>query len=45
MPASLVPLYLKKISRPDFDPLRSTSDVANFRKQMSFLRAALTGRI
>jgi phytoene synthase len=45
MPASLVPLYLKKISRADFEPLRSPSDVANYRKQISFLRAALTGKI
>jgi phytoene synthase len=45
MPASLVPLYLKKLSRTGFDPLRSRSDVANFRKQISFLRAVLTGRL
>jgi phytoene synthase len=45
MPASLVPLYLKKLSRADFDPLHDPLDVANYRKQIVFLRAALTGRI
>jgi phytoene/squalene synthetase len=45
MPASIVPLYLKKLSRADFNPLRDPSDVANYRKQIAFLRAALTGRI
>jgi phytoene synthase len=45
MPASLVPLYLKKISRADFDPLRTPSDVANYRKQISFVHAALTGKL
>jgi 15-cis-phytoene synthase len=45
MPAGLVPLYLKKISRAGFDPLHRPSDIANYRKQISFLRAALTGSI
>jgi phytoene synthase len=45
MPASLVPIYLKKMSRTGFDPLRGASDIANYRKQISFLKAALTGRI
>lgn len=45
MPASLVPLYLKKISRAAFDPLRTLSDSANYCKQIAFLRAALTGRL
>jgi phytoene synthase len=45
MPAALVPLYLKKLSRPNFDPLRNTSDIANYRKQIAFLWAALTGKL
>jgi len=45
MPAGLVPLYLRKLSRTGFDPLRGSSDVANYRKQISFLRAALTGKL
>jgi len=45
MPASLVPLYLRKLSRTGFDPLRDPSDIANYRKQVSILRAALTGKI
>jgi phytoene/squalene synthetase len=45
MPAILVPLYLRKISRAGFDPLRSPSDIANYRKQIAFLKAAMTGRI
>jgi phytoene synthase len=45
MPAGLVPLYLRKLSRTGFDPLRGSSDVANYRKQIVFLRAALMGKI
>ena len=45
MPASLVPLYLRKISGAGFDPLHSPSDIANYRKQLTFLRAALMGKI
>ena len=33
------------LSRADFDPLRSSTDIVNFRKQISFLRAALMGKI
>ncbi len=45
LPASLVPIYLRKILRPEFDPLHTPSDVANYRKQISYLRASLTGRV
>lgn len=45
MPARLVPLYLGKISRNNFDPLQDLSDIANYRKQIAFLRAALTGKL
>jgi phytoene/squalene synthetase len=44
MPAGLVPIYLRRMSRAGFDPLRGSSDIANYRKQISFLRVALTGK-
>jgi phytoene synthase len=45
MPSSLVPLYLRKLFRADLDPLRRSTEIANYRKQIAFLRAALTGSL
>lgn len=45
LPASLVPLYLKRVTRPGFDPFHETSDVALFRRQWTLLKASLRGRL
>lgn len=45
MPAALVPLYLKRLMRRSFDPLRDKSNVPLFRKQIAFMGAAARGRI
>jgi phytoene synthase len=45
LPASLVPLYLKRLKRPGFDPFRASADVALYRRQFTLLRAAVLGRL
>jgi phytoene synthase len=45
LPAALAPLYLKRLTRPGFDPFRDVSDVAQFRRQWTLLRASLRGRV
>jgi phytoene synthase len=45
LPAALVPLTVKGIERPNFDPFRDAPDIALFRKQLALARAALFGRI
>jgi len=45
LPAALVPLYLRRAKRRSFDPLRRSGDVAQHRKQLALLRAALRHRI
>ncbi|HEY4941201.1 MAG TPA: phytoene/squalene synthase family protein [Rhizomicrobium sp.] len=45
LPASLVPLYLRRLTRGWFDPLRSSSDVPIHRRQMRLLGAAMRRQI
>ncbi|HJW42437.1 MAG TPA: squalene/phytoene synthase family protein, partial [Rhizomicrobium sp.] len=45
LPAALVPVYLKKLAKPDLDPLRDLIEVPAWRKQLAYLRAAVVGRI
>jgi phytoene synthase len=45
LPAALAPLYLNQIGKSGFNPLRSSSDVPLFRRQLVLLRGAMTGRI
>jgi phytoene synthase len=44
LPAALVPLYLKRVTRLRFDPFRDSPDVPVFRKQLALLSAATFGR-
>lgn len=37
---ALVPLYLKRVARPGFDPFREVADVAQWRRQIALWRAA-----
>ena len=45
LPATLVPLYLRRAIRKGFDPLKHTADVPQHRKQMALLAAALRRRL
>jgi phytoene synthase len=45
LPAALVPLYLRRAKRSSFDPLKHSGDVAQHRKQLALLRAALRRRL
>ncbi|HEY2886799.1 MAG TPA: phytoene/squalene synthase family protein [Rhizomicrobium sp.] len=45
LPAALVPLYLRRAKRRSFDPLKQSGDVAQHRKQLGLLRAALRRRL
>jgi phytoene synthase len=45
LPMSLVPLYLKRVTRPRFDPFRHTTDVPIFHRQLAMLRAVIRGVI
>jgi 15-cis-phytoene synthase len=45
LPASLVPLYLKRMTKPRFDPFRDPADIATHRLQWALLSAATRGRI
>jgi phytoene synthase len=40
LPATLVPAYLKRMGRPDYDPFRSIVDLPQWRKQWLLWRAA-----
>ncbi|HEY5239730.1 MAG TPA: phytoene/squalene synthase family protein [Rhizomicrobium sp.] len=40
LPASLVPLYLKRVTKPRFDPFRDPADVPTHRLQWALLSAA-----
>ncbi|MEQ9520195.1 MAG: squalene/phytoene synthase family protein [Parvibaculum sp.] len=42
LPSVLVPLYVRKMSARDFDPLRHGSDVPAFRRQFRLLRVLIT---
>lgn len=45
LPAALVPLYLKRITRPGFAPFRDPADVPLARRQWRLLHSALRGAI
>ncbi|HSZ74827.1 MAG TPA: phytoene/squalene synthase family protein [Rhizomicrobium sp.] len=45
LPASLVPLYLKRVTKPRFNAFRDPADVATHRLQWALLSAATKGRI
>ena len=45
LPAAIVPLYLKRLTRPGIDPLHDIVEMPAYRKQLSFLRAAMTHRL
>jgi 15-cis-phytoene synthase len=45
LPASVAPLYLRRVTRGWFDPLRSSSDVPIHRRQMRLLGASVRQRI
>lgn len=45
LPAALVPLYLKRVTRRGFNLFRESSDVALFRRQLQLLRAATFGTL
>ena len=44
LPAAMVPVYLGRMARADFDPLRSAADASPFRRQWTLWRAARAGR-
>jgi phytoene synthase len=45
LPAALVPLYLKPLARPAFNPFRDIVDVPIYRRQLAMLRAMMRGRL
>ncbi len=45
LPASLVPLFLRRVTRRNADPLMRTAEVPIHRRQMRLLAAAMRGRI
>jgi phytoene/squalene synthetase len=45
LPAILVPMYAREVTRPGFDPFRDATDIADLRRQFAMLRAAVRGRI
>jgi hypothetical protein len=49
LPALLVgalsPLYLKRMTRPGFDPFRDATDIAVHRRQLAMLAAMLRRRV
>jgi phytoene synthase len=44
MPASPVPLYLKLMTRSDFNPFRDRTDIPMYRRQVAMLAASFRGR-
>lgn len=45
LPASLVPLFLRRVTRRNFDPMTHAPDVAIHRRQIRLLAAAMRGRL
>ncbi len=45
LPGALVPLYLRALTRPGFDPFRDPTDVPVHRRQLGMLRAMIRSRI
>jgi len=44
LPVALVPLYLRRMTRGDFDPFRDSADLPLFRRQFALLSAATFAR-
>jgi phytoene synthase len=42
---SLIPLYLKRLTRAGFNPFRDTTDVPTYRRQLAMLAAASRGHL
>ena len=45
IPAALSPLYLKRMTRPGFNPFRDSTDVPVYRRQLAMLAAMLRRRV
>lgn len=45
LPLGLVPLYLKQMAAPDFNPFRMAVELPLYRRQWRYLTAALSGRV
>lgn len=45
LPAALIPLYLTRMEKSDYDPFRSDPDVSRLRTQFALWRAARSGKI
>ena len=45
LPAALIPLYLRRLTVPGFNPFRDTTDVPAYRRQLAMLGAMLRGCI
>jgi phytoene/squalene synthetase len=45
LPVALVPLYVRAMTRPGFDPFRDLADIAPHRRQWVMLRAMVGGRV
>jgi phytoene synthase len=45
IPAALSPLYLKRMTRPAFNPFRDSTDIPVYRRQLAMLTAMLRGRL
>lgn len=45
LPASLVPLYLRRLTKPGFDALRDPSDLSVPRRQLAMLSAMIARRV
>ena len=45
LPDCLVPLYLKRVTRPGFNPFRDTTDVPVYRRQLAMLAVTLRGSL
>ena len=45
LPAAASSLYLRKIEQESFDLLRDPAEVFQFRRQLTMLRALVTGKL
>jgi hypothetical protein len=45
LPLRLVPLYLKQMTAPGFNPFRAAVELPLYRRQWRYLTAALSGRV
>jgi 15-cis-phytoene synthase len=45
LPSAPLPLYLRRMERPNFDPFRDPTNVPLYRRQLAMLRASLRGQV